>query len=343
MSKILLVIAVCVLGLSVALPARAVDFSEGFGEESVEQFSKGKGTQKSGSTAAFSSEAERADYIDFITRAGLLRLGMISGNTGLLGELSAAEQKSINALYQDKSKLEKDLWKHFFEGSTIFIGNAKAHTKRVGYHNAFVDGWVLTNWKRDGEIYRLVGLSVRTGEALTGRKAQDYAPWSMGNGKPLVVTFYENLMQSGAAFKKKYPEFSSSDPGAVPAFNQADYSILKNRLYVAGASIVSMAGNDHYNKLLSSFLEANIKGDTNRIKKLVKDKEQIAPLERLAMQPAEIRASQRLMNVARRGETDYTALYASPIRPDQIMFVDIRTAADKKPELAQVLIVNMKQ
>lgn len=327
--------------LPVAQPAHAVDFSEGFGEESVEQYSK---SAKAKSVSPFASEAERSNYSDFIIRAGLFRLGIIAGNTDILGDLSAAEQKNINALYQDKSKLEKDLWKHFFEGSTIFVGNAKAGTRRVGYHNAFVDGWVLTNWKKDGDgTYRLTGLTTRTGEALSGRKAQEYAPWFTGNDKPLVVTFYESSKKNGAAFKQKYPEFSANEPGNVPAFDQADYRILKNRLRVAGASIVSMAGNDDYNRVLSTFLKANIEGDTARIKKLVKDKKQIAPLERLAMQPAEVRASQRLMNVARRGEEEYTALYASPIRPDQIMFVDIRPDSSRKPELAQVLIVNMKQ
>lgn len=340
MSKKLFLVLFFVVALLPGQPVLAVDFSEGFGEESVEQYSK---SARARTVSPFMSEAERANYADFVIRAGLFRLSMIGGNTGILGDLSAVEEKSINALYQDGSKLEKDLWKHFFEGSTIFVGNAKAGTKRVGYHNAFVDGWVLTNWKKDGETYRLTGLTTRTGEALSGRKAQEYAPWLTGNDKPLVVTFYENSKKNGAAFKQKYPEFSASEPGNVPAFDQADYRILKNRLRVAGVSIVSMADNDDYNRVLSTFLKANIEGDTSRIKKLVKDKKQIAPLERLAMQPAEIRSSQRLMNVARRGEEEYTALYASPIRPDQIMFVDIRPDGNQKPELAQVLIVNMKQ
>lgn len=341
MSKKLILILCGLLVLSVFAPAHAVDFSQGFGEESAEAFSKKAAPKKSG--PVFTSEEARADYTDFITRAGLFRLSMIGGNKELLGKLSAAEQKNINLLYQGKSKMEKDLWKHFFEGSTIFIGNAGAGTKRVGYHNAFVDGWVLTNWKKDGDTYRLAGLTTRTGEALAGRKAKDYAPWFMGDGKPLVVTFYENAVKSGTTFKEKYPEFSAADPGQVPSLDQSDYRILKNRLHVAGKSIVSMAHNNDYNAILTSFLQANIKGDTKQIKKLVKDKEQIAPLERLAMQPAEIRASQRLMNVAMRGANEYTALYASPIRPDQIMFVDIRPDGSRKPELSQVLTVNMKQ
>lgn len=315
------------------------DFSNGFGEDSVEQFNKSSEKKQNN---LFNSEAERTDFSDFAARAGLLRLSLIADNPELLPEVNDKEEQILSTLYRENSRLEKDLWKHFFQGSTIFIGNAKANTKRVGYHNAFVDGWVLTNWTKQGDTYRLTSLSTRTGEALSGYKAQEYAPWLMAQEKPLVVSFYENASSSSKTFKKKYPEFASQSPGAVPAFNKADYNILKNRLRVAGASIISMVDNKAYNTLLSKFLQANIEGKTNEMKRLVKDKEQIAPLERLAMQPAEIRASQRLMNVAGRNN-EYTALYASPMRPDQIMFVDIRPNGNQKPELSQVLIVNLKQ
>jgi hypothetical protein len=337
MRKLLLAFGISLIAS--AAPATAKDFSNGFGEDTIESFNQSAEKKQ---PALFNSESERQDFSNFATRAGLLRLSIISDSPELLSEASANERAQISKLYQDGSLLEKDLWKHFFEGSTIFIGNAKASTKRVGYHNAFIDGWVLTNWTKQGDTYRLTELTTRTGEALSGYQAQEYAPWFSAEDTPLVVSFYENASSSAATFKNKYPEFSTKSPGGVPGFNKADYTILKNRLFVAGSSIVSMVRSEEYNKLLSKFLQANIEGDTGEIKSMVKDKDQVAPLERLAMQPSEIRASQRLMNIAKRGN-EYTALYASPIKPDQIMFIDIRPNRSEKPELSQVLVVNLKQ
>ncbi len=317
----------------------AEDYVDGFDKETIERFNK---KSKGHKNAVFKSAEQREDFTKFAAIVGMLRLGIIADDQEVFSKLSESEKKYLDRLYRDGSRLERDLWKHFFEGSTIFIGNGLANTKRVGYHNAFVDGWVLTNWTKQGKTYRLTGLTTRTGEALRGDKAQPYAPWFTDADRPLVVAFYENASKSADTFKSKYPETSSHSPGRVPSFKKGDYDILKNRLLLAGASIVSMVDDKDWNALLVKFLKAFRKGNSKAIKRLVKADDQVAPLERLASIPADIRASQRLMNVARRGD-ELTALYASPIEPDKIMFVDIKPSARKKPELTHVLVVDLKQ
>ena len=328
------------LGFSIlSFLVMAKDYIDGFDEKIVERFNEKSENSKE---SVFKSKAQREEFAKFAAIVGMLRLGIIADDQEVFSRLSASEQKHLNRLYQDGSQLERDLWKHFFEGSTIFIGNGLSDTKRVGYHNAFVDGWVLTNWTKKGDTYRLTGLTTRTGEALLGSQAQIYAPWFTDAGRPLVVAFYDNASKSAATFKNKYPETSSTSPGSIPSFKKSDYKILKNRLRLAGASIVSMVDDKDWNALLVRFLKAYHKGDSKAIKRLVKAKDQVAPLERLASIPADIRASQRLMNVARR-DNELTALYASPIEPDKIMFVDIKPNNRKKPELTHVLVVDLKQ
>jgi hypothetical protein len=223
------------------------------------------------------------------------------------------------------SDFEWDLWTHFFAGAIIIA--SKDH-KSNAFYNPFIDAWLTAEWGEGGET--LLPLYLRP--AIMHRISKDAPGWAQKIDVALPAALKtqteENISFYHSHGKPAWLEDQAKD-------------IILTRLKNTAFSVISVIENDKYNKVLSNFLDYLREGQSRQLENVLTKKRQLSPVERLTALPAAQRSSMRLMTISHANGIT-TALYASPLMPNNILFLEMSNDKHGRPHIDQAYMLPVR-
>lgn len=237
------------------------------------------------------------------------------------------------------------LWQRFYEGSVLHIGNGLSESPRIGYYNPIVDGWVMTDWQRQGDSFALAKAWIATGERVRAQSLPTgVVPGWTGKGGSLASALADNYRASVTAFERAHPAFSWLAPADV-AITQ-DNAAVADRLSLVNWMLASLAIDAGYEPALSRLRQTIASGDAVALKSLVHT-DSAMPVEWIAGLSSAMRSTFRPTAVFERSDgltvtfgvpfsgrwvlvADYIGRGASP-QLESLVFFDLSSVERSSP------------
>ena len=121
------------------------------------------------------SEGRQVVAIELVQDAETFRTALVSNNVVLPARLvtSAFERKWSGDVAPFFSQGDEWQLVHFFGLSVITIGRVQATRAVVSFYNPWIDGVLLTSWRRDGTGWMADNFLLLSGETFRGNPVQD--------------------------------------------------------------------------------------------------------------------------------------------------------------------------
>jgi hypothetical protein len=136
---------------------------------------------------------------------------------------------------------DHDLWRYFFTGTLVLVGNTKSETPIVLFYNPFLDGALLTRWRwiTQSSLEPIDGIFI-LGAALRGDPQTTILPewWNSPKALDIMVAQYS---QARNAFEKNFP-FAATNPPTIPFKTSFAINIL-TRAKAAREQLVNLPAN----------------------------------------------------------------------------------------------------
>ena len=163
------------------------------------------------------------------------------------------------------------LWRSFFEGSVLALGDALAPVKRVGFYNPVVDGWVMTDWAMKDDQLSLTVAHAVTGAVLRGEpEGEGQMPeWTRVTDVSVVGALAQSHKKAVETFRSIHP-VASRQPPPAPQFDvHAQRRTIEVRLGALRRSL-NVLGRPALMAATRQFLDALYSGSPMRLAGLIK-------------------------------------------------------------------------
>lgn len=260
-----LVAAVAALGI--AAGAHAAAPIDRFNADTVDAFIEIE--QSDASTWSRLTDEEKLQVTRLAQTGEALRRLIVVDVPGLKALLEPAHApRLVELLGRPDDAPTVRLWQRFYEGSVLHIGNGLSEKPRIGYYNPIVDGWVMTDWRREGDTFALTKAWVASGERVRAQAQPAAATlgWTAKGGS-LASALAENYRASITAFERAHPAFSWLAP--ADAANQQDSALVADRLGLVNWTLASLTADAGYEPALSRLRQTIASGDSAALRSLV--------------------------------------------------------------------------
>ena len=123
--------------------------------------------------------------------ADALRLKLMAAESiGLVGRPGLLEPDMVRAMAFPGVDAETNdtIWTSFFSATQMFVGSTQSPTPVVGYYNAVLDMWWVTQWESSGSVRRVATAKWLSGDMLGSSQA--------GSGETILPLWLRNLTTS---------------------------------------------------------------------------------------------------------------------------------------------------
>ncbi len=204
---------------------------DGFNEETIREFvdkNPYEGELRFGLSAEDREQIIRLGLTAVEFRKAVAGSGITEGNV----LTQSARDLITAALDLGQGGPPPALWRSFFQGSIVALGNALAPVKRIGFYNPQVDGWLMTDWSEtDGDL-ALAAVHSVTGALLRGEPEPglQLPAWTRMSDKSIIGALAQVHGKTVAAFRSRHPVTSRQAPPPASFDTHRQRQIIEVRL-----------------------------------------------------------------------------------------------------------------